>query len=151
VKGAAEATAGPVAARRSGLRVGIAKGGVPVGVILGGLALVGGLAVRWLYLDRLGITLCTFKMTTGIPCMTCGGTRTLALLARGDLAGALAMNPLVAAAFLVLVPWALTDLVLWARGRSLSIELGSSGQRWMLVGGVLALVANWAYLVAMGR
>jgi hypothetical protein len=42
-------------------------------------------------------------------------------------------------------------VVLWTRGRSLSIELGSSGQRWMLVGGVLVLVANWAYLVAMGR
>jgi hypothetical protein len=119
--------------------------------VLGALMLAGGLAVRWLHLDRLGIILCSFKAATGLPCMTCGGTRTLALFARGDLAGALAMNPLVAVGFFVLVFWALADLVLWTRGRSLGLSLGPRARTVAIVAGVAALVANWAYVIAVGR
>jgi hypothetical protein len=136
-------------ASRTGFR--IVPGGVPLGAILAAFALVGGLAVRFLHLDGLGITLCTFKAATGIPCMTCGGTRTLALLARGNLAGALAMNPLVAAAFFVLVPWALADLVLWTRGRSLGLNLGPRARSVAVVSGVVVLVVNWGYLILAGR
>jgi hypothetical protein len=148
VKGLSQAAAAAAPAR-AGLR--LVPGGLPLGAVLGALALVGGAAVRWLHLDRMGFTLCTFKATTGLPCMTCGGTRTLALLARGDLAGALAMNPLVAVAFFVLVPWALADLLLWTRGRALGLDLGRAGQRWLMIAGAAALVVNWAYVIVMGR
>ena len=144
---AAEVAPAPPA--RTGLR--IVSGGVPLGAILAAFAAVGGLAVRFLHLDSLGFTLCTFKATTGIPCMTCGGTRTAALLARGDLAGALAMNPLAAAAFFVLVPWALADLALWPRGRSLGLSLSARARTAVLVSGVMALIANWVYLIVAGR
>jgi hypothetical protein len=149
MKALSEAAAVPV--NRSGLRLALVQGGLPLGAILGALAVVGGVAVRWLHLDRLGITLCTFKAATGLPCMTCGGTRTLALLARGDLPGALAMNPLVAVAFFVLVPWALADLALWTRGQALGLDLGPAARRWILIVGGIALVVNWAYLMVMGR
>ena len=149
MKALSEAAAAPAAESRSGLRV--VQGGLPLGAILGALTIVGGAAVRWLHLDNLGFTLCTFKAATGLPCMTCGGTRTLALLARGDLPEALAMNPLVAAAFFVLVPWALADLALWTRGRALGLDLGAGGRRWMLIIGAAALLVNWAYLMVMGR
>jgi uncharacterized protein DUF2752 len=140
--------AGPPA-RAQGLHV--VTGGTPLGAVLGGLAVVGGLVVSLLHLDRLPITLCTFKVATGLPCMTCGGTRTAGLLARGDLAGALVMNPLVALAFLALVPWALADFVLWTRGRSLGLELGPVTRRvaWVLV--VAAVLVNWAYLIHAHR
>jgi Protein of unknown function (DUF2752) len=142
--------AGPVLQQRTGPMVRIRRGGLPLGAILGLLALMGGVAVRFLHLDRLGITLCTFKAMTGLPCMTCGGTRTLGLLARGDLGAALAMNPLVALAFFVLVPWALVDLVLWTRGRAVAIELGPAGPR-AVIAVIVVVLANWAYLILMGR
>jgi hypothetical protein len=145
---AAETVLAPVS-RRSGLR--IVPGGFRLGALLAGLAVVGGLAVRLLHLDRFGITLCSFKATTGVPCMTCGGTRTLALLAGGDLAGALAMNPLVAVGFFILVPWALADLVLWTRGSALGLHLGPRVRRALLFAGPLVLLANWAYVIAAGR
>ena len=144
---AAQLAGGPP--RGTGLHV--VRSGLPTGVILGALMAAGGLAVRFLHLDRLGITFCSFKAATGIPCMTCGGTRTLALVARGDLAGALAMNPLVAVGFFLLVLWALADLALWTRGRALGLSLGPRARTLVIVAGIAALVANWAYVIAAGR
>ena len=142
--------AGPVLQERRGPWLQIKRGGLPLGALLGVLALLGGAAVRWLHLDRLGITLCTFKAMTGLPCATCGGTRTLGLLAHGDLAGALAMNPLVALAFMVLVPWCLVDLALWPRGRAVALDLGPLGARGVVIA-IAVVLANWAYLIATGR
>src|SRR3954463_93827 len=53
---------------------------------------------------KLGIAWpCAFKMITGLPCATCGGTRALAALGRLDLLSALRFNPMVACAAIVLV------------------------------------------------
>lgn len=49
-------------------------------------------------------TLCLLRATTGVPCPFCGTTTALARLTGGDVAGALAANPvtlLVALAFVV--------------------------------------------------
>lgn len=57
-------------------------------------------------------TLCLFKNLTTIPCPSCGVTRSVLLFIRGDVYGALLMNPLgfVAAPALVAVPvWMIAD------------------------------------------
>jgi hypothetical protein len=59
-------------------------------------------------------TVCLFKNITGIPCPSCGITRSLLLLIAGDFQGALLMNPLgmfAAMALLSFPPWILTDLL----------------------------------------
>lgn len=59
------------------------------------------------------VTVCLFKNITGIPCPSCGITRSLLMLIAGDLPGALLMNPLglFAAVTLLTFPlWILTDL-----------------------------------------
>jgi len=97
------------------------------------------------------VPMCVFKATTGYPCMTCGGTRALVRLGHLDVAGSIVMNPMVALAFLVLVPWALADAVLSLRGQALVFDVGPRLGRllpWLLVPIVLA---NWAYLIAVGR
>src|SRR5687768_4357832 len=63
---------------------------------------VGGAPLRLLgvALATPGIQLprCAFKTITGLPCPTCGVTRTVIALSRGDLAGALFLTPLAAIA-----------------------------------------------------
>jgi uncharacterized protein DUF2752 len=125
--------------------------GAPLGAIFLGIAVVGAAAVAVLHLDRLPILVCMFRAATGIPCLTCGATRAAGLLAMGDVAGALAMNPLATLGALALVPWGLADLALFARGKALLVEVTPPAARAMRGLAVAAVVGNWAYLVAAGR
>jgi uncharacterized protein DUF2752 len=126
-------------------------GGVPLGAILGGIAAMATVAVGLLHLDRLPFTACYFKALTGWACMSCGATRALGKLSALDLAGALAMNPLVTLGVLALVPWAAADLALLPSGRALSVELGPGPARAARLAVVLAVAANWVYLLWVGR
>lgn len=126
-------------------------GALPLGALVGAIGLAGGLVVRFGGLDRLGLTLCTLKALTGIPCPTCGGTRSVAHLVRLDLAGAWAMNPLVTAVILVLVPWALADAWLWTRGKALDLTVSPPVAAVLRVLAVATVLGNWLYLVLAGR
>ena len=136
-------------AERSGFRA--ERGAVPLGAFLGAGALVLAAVASLIHMDAWGVPLCMFKATTGLPCMTCGGTRALVRLSHLDVGGALLMNPLVAFGFLVLVLWALADVLLVLRGRALVLDIGpglSRTLRWMLVP---VLLVNWAYVIWAGR
>lgn len=59
------------------------------------------------------VSLCPLKNAAGIPCPSCGTTRSAMLIVEGDFAGAIMVNPLgvLAVAALVVVPiWLLKDL-----------------------------------------
>ena len=133
------------------LRVSAPAGRLPLGAILGGIAVLGAAAVGLLHLDRLPFTVCILKAFTGIPCPTCGSTRAVGCLAHGDLPGAFAMNPLAAAALLALVPWALADLALFTQGRALGLSVSPGVGRALRLAVVVAVLANWVYLIAAGR
>lgn len=133
------------------VRLSAVPGAPPLGAILAGVGVVAAAAVSLLHLDAVPFTVCVFKLTTGLPCLTCGSTRALARLAEGDLAGAWRMNPLAAAGALGLLPWAAADLVLMLRRRALGLELSPFAARTARVLVVVAALANWAYLVAAGR
>lgn len=107
--------------------------------------------VALLRLDRLPFAICTFKALTGLPCPTCGSTRAAAHLARLDLAGGLAMNPLFVAGAALLAAWGLVDLLLLPRGRAVALEVSPGLARVLRVAAVAAIVANWAYLIATGQ
>jgi hypothetical protein len=94
---------------------------------------------------------CWFHAAFGVPCPTCGITRALVALAHLDWRSALAVQPLVTLltiATMLYVPWALGVV---GRGWSpFRIELrGARGRplRWALV---VAVMANWAYLIHAG-
>lgn len=64
-------------------------------------------------LSAYGFPGCGFKQVTGLPCATCGMTRSFAAMAEGDLAGAVAIQPagaalcLLAAVGVLVGGWAL--------------------------------------------
>lgn len=126
-------------------------GGVPLGAILAGIVALATAVVGLVRLDHLPFTACTFKALTGWACLSCGATRALGRLFALDLAGAMAMNPLVTLGALSLVPWALADLALLPRGRTLALELAPGVARAARVAFVAAVAVNWAYLLVAGR
>jgi len=119
--------------------------------IFGAVTLVLGAVASLIHLDAWGVPMCVFKATTGYPCMTCGGTRALVRLSHLDLSGALTMNPMVALGFMLLVPWALVDAILFLRGQALVFDVGPRLGRllpWLIIP---IVVANWMYLISVGR
>ena len=126
-------------------------GRLPLGAILGAIAATGGALVGLFRLDHLPFTVCLFKAITGLPCPTCGSTRAAGCLARGDVAGALAMNPLTTLALFGLLVWAAADLVLLIRGRAVDLTVSPRLGHVLRVAVVVALVVNWAFLIAAHR
>lgn len=141
--------AAAVPARSIGFRA--VRGAFPIGATLGLAAVMGTTALYLLSGWRISYVVCYFKLFTGIPCMTCGGTRATMRLLRLDPAGALAMNPLVTVAGFVVAAWAIADLALMTRRRALRVELSTPVARALRILIPLAVLLNWAYLIAVGR
>lgn len=90
-------------------------------------------------------TLCLFRHLTGRPCPSCGTTRMVLALGRGELRTAIAFNPLV---FVVTVA-VLGVLILRIGFRRRLVWLTSPARRRLFTGGlVLAVLVNWLYLLA---
>ena len=91
---------------------------------------------------------CNFRALFGIPCFTCGATRSAIALLTGDFAGAWKWNPLAVVTMLGIVlfdVYALAVLVL----RRPRLRFDVSGAKWLLAGRVAAVAGlNWAYLLS---
>ena len=127
------------------------RGALPLGAIFGGFAALCCAAVGLLGLDHLGFTVCIFRLTTGVPCATCGATRALGRLFRLDLAGALLMNPLVTLGTLGLLVWGAVDLALVPTRRALRLGVAPAWQPTVRVVVVFLLLLNWAFLIFTAR
>lgn len=101
---------------------------------------------------------CPMKSLFGIPCMLCGGTRAMHALTHGNIAEAVAMNPLVAVFSMALTayaPYALA-VALWPGAKRLRLARDAGIVRSrrdvaIRVGAACLLAANWAYLILSGR
>lgn len=89
---------------------------------------------------------CTFRNLTGIPCPSCGATRTALALLDLELATAAAVNPLATIAGLVFVIGGGLALV-WVllRGRVPAYKMRWS-RRW-IIATVGIILINWVYLI----
>jgi hypothetical protein len=90
---------------------------------------------------------CPFHALTGVPCPGCGTTRALVALAHGDFAGALAFNPLATAALLAGGAACLLAPV-WILAGGTVPTLAPALPRRARLALVLAIAANWAWLIA---
>ncbi len=122
-------------------------GRIEYGIIYGGAALAALAAVR-LFPVLPFFPQCPFRMLTGIPCPTCGATRSLIQLAHGDITAALMMNPLVAAGILVAVFFFFYGIIalLFDIPRFMFF-LTENESKAMRVGSACLLFAQWIYLV----
>jgi len=121
-------------------------GQVEFGLIYGGLALLGlGVAGSFPVLSFLPP--CTFKGLFGIPCPTCGSTRSVVHLAHGDLFAALAMNPLITLCFIAAVLFFLYNLVAFVFELPRINLILSTREGIAVRAGLVGLVlAQWVYL-----
>jgi len=96
---------------------------------------------------------CNFHRLTGYPCPSCGGTRACLLLSRLDVLGAARMNPLAAVLGIAGGLWALYSIAVLAfRLRRIRLGFSSNTERRIFwITAVLVALANWAYLIAVGR
>jgi hypothetical protein len=129
----------------------VARAGPPLGLIFGAIGLLATFAVGLLRLDRLPVALCYFKLLTGLPCPTCGSTRSVGQLFALDVPAAFAMNPLVTLAAFGIAAWAAADLALLPRQRALGFDVAPRLAVALRAVAVVVVVANWAYLLAAGR
>jgi hypothetical protein len=90
---------------------------------------------------------CLLLQFTGIPCPTCGSTRSLAAWTQLDLASAFLFNPLFFAACTVLLLWSGIRLVEIRIARELVSRRHfsfSKNTAWAL--GAASVILNWLYL-----
>lgn len=128
-----------IAWRRTGRRFGHPE----VFAVIGALSF---LVAR--FVPVLGIPFtCPLKGMAGIPCATCGMTHAFVHLAHGEVALALASSPLGAALAAAAWLYALLDALRVAAGAPFPV-VAPGPLRAAVALGVVALLANWAWLLA---
>jgi len=95
---------------------------------------------------------CRFREWTGIPCPTCGGSRSIYALFHGRLGESFAQNPMVLIGALTLAGWFLLSLAAEViPRREMEVELTRWEKILLRVLAVAFPLATWAYLlVRMG-
>lgn len=123
------------------------RGELDFGLLYGGIVLLGLFAVRFLPVS-LFLPSCYFRSVLGLPCPSCGTTRSIVSLVRGDVLGSLAMNPLAAVLILIALLWfchsVLAAVFVLPKPSLLLTEKEKNAVR---PGAVMLVLANWAYLV----
>ena len=118
------------------------------GSVLAASALI---ADFWLNLG-LPMPRCPLHAATGIPCPTCGTTRSVAALLHGEVGRAIILNPLMTALLLgaALYVCYAAVVVLGRLPRLRWTEPNRSEARWIRISVIALIAANWAYLIWRG-
>ncbi len=125
-------------------------GQIEFGIIYGGIAVLGLLAARFLPLSRF-IPTCLFKGLSGIPCPTCGATRSIVRLSYGDLRGSLSANPAVSLLFLLALLFFIYRLIaLILDLPRVEFFLTDRGKSRIRAAAIMLVLVNWIYLVVAG-
>jgi hypothetical protein len=100
--------------------------------------------------------MCMFKEVTHLPCPSCGTTRSLILLSKGELLNALMTNPFgfVIAFLMIVIPvWIIVDISL--RKESfyryyLLTENLLTRKPWIYIPAVTVILLNWIWNITKG-
>lgn len=95
---------------------------------------------------------CALHALTGIPCPTCGTTRSVAALLQGKTHTAFLLNPLTTTLLIGIAIYVLYSAVAVAfRLPRLRWEpLSASERRWIRIGVILLIASNWVWLAHRG-
>ena len=129
-------------------------------IFLISLSLAGYAWLAWNFVEGSGRastpTLCVFKEVTGLPCPSCGTTRSLVLLMRGNFRESLQINPfgiLFAIALLIIHLWIFVDLLRNTDSfyrRYVRAERVLAQNRWLSVSAIVVVSLNWFWNIAKG-
>ena len=92
---------------------------------------------------------CPLRTLIGVPCPTCGSTRAGLALIRGDIPGALYLNPLATVAGLAFLLGGVAAPVWLGLGRKVP-DLPSRWPLGLRIAVLAAIVGNWIWLLASG-
>jgi Protein of unknown function (DUF2752) len=107
-----------------------------------------GLAACWFVL-HLPWPICLFHAITGVPCLTCGATRSAIALSHAQFVNALKWNPLACLAYCGIAFFDIYAFgVLATRATRLRAYLTSVEKRTLRVAAIAVLLTNWIYLLA---
>ena len=97
------------------------------------------------------ITICPLRALFSIPCPTCGSTRVLSALLRGEWSAAFACNPLATVLAIGSAFYVLLAIILFLVQRKIPV-LRASRRGWLSMagGGLLLALVNWGYLLIHG-
>ncbi|MBN1866726.1 DUF2752 domain-containing protein [Candidatus Sumerlaeota bacterium] len=108
---------------------------------------------RFLPAEGIGMSICWFHGLTGIPCPSCGSTRSLIALAHGQWGEAAAWNPLASLFFVGMGFYVVySAFTLLLRRPRLRLQFTSARERLALAAIlVLAVTIDWIYLIRAGK
>jgi hypothetical protein len=123
-------------------------GEIEYGIIYGGVFLIALFIARTMPVLPLAPS-CVFRELTGIPCPTCGATRSVVDLAQGEVFAAFRMNPLIALCFFNAILVFFYSLITLAFDLpKLNMILSSKEVNSVRVGAIVLILAQWIYLIA---
>ncbi|MBS3914212.1 MAG: DUF2752 domain-containing protein [Bacteroidetes bacterium] len=127
------------------------------------IAIVCSLAYAWLFLFNHAHdeenshvqTVCIVKNVTGVPCPSCGSTRSIFMLMQGDFLGAAKANPigLISALVLIVAPlWLFFDLI---KRRETLLEFYLTFEQFIrkkqhAIPAITLVIANWIWNIYKG-
>lgn len=98
--------------------------------------------------ERLNVPACSFQATTGYPCPSCGMTRGMVAMTRGNIVTALRLHPFSVMLFAAIVIVAIFATAEALTGRDLLTKL-RPGVWWIWIG-LAGMLAGWAWVLVSG-
>ena len=115
-------------------------------------ALGAGLLLLGLGVARLDLIRCPWKILTGLPCATCGGTRALQALLAGNVTAALRLQPLITMMAVAAVVWTGYAVAgAWLGLPRVRVQASAREKIIFLALAAGLILANWWYLIMDGR
>lgn len=92
---------------------------------------------------------CLFRLWTGIPCPSCGATRTGIALSHLRVADAFVENPLFFALFIAFILWGMNTMLAVVVEKNLQLVLTVREKKLVQRLLISAIIINWAYLITV--
>ncbi len=104
------------------------------------------------YLPAKLIPICRFHATTGLPCPTCGATRSAQLLSTGNIIQAWLMQPLLITTTILAIIYSLYSfiVVLGKLPRIRLVNITAKNRNYILITSAIIIIVNWIYLALAG-
>jgi hypothetical protein len=123
-----------------------AKDSIEFGIIYGGIALLVLCAARLLPVLEF-LPSCPLNDLTGLPCPSCGSSRSVVHLVHGDVISSITINPLAALCFMAALPYFLYNLVVFILDiPRIIIQLTDKEKNVVRACALFLVLANWFYL-----